>query len=496
MGIDIFVSGNSNLERLIQTIIQLESRPRVALEDRKTALSTRNTVLSDLDSKLSALHSLARRLTDPITDYFAAKAAATSDSNIFTASADSTAFVGSHDINIERLASSDTRVSKQYTASGTDLRTFFDANGSQTIQIEVAHPTDEDSANRVSISVDINPTGATNEAILKEIASAINDAMAAKVTDENIDADERMSATVVTEVSGTSRLQFKSGQSGFTYRLSFTDSANSLLSALEISNTVQAAGTAGGYITAIGTSAEDSTLNAKLVVDGLTFYRDSNNINDIITGTSLTLKNVTTSNETLKISVNSESVRNEVEGFLNAYNDVVTYLKSKSSVDAQTQTRAPLAGDTTYTYLRTGLRSLLSEQVTGLAAGATSYLFEIGITANSDGTFKISDTQKFDNAVAAGSATIANLFKSTDGIANKIQTFLEDFVKVGGILDDSRDGISDQIKSLEQQISRFDARLLQREEQLRLQFAKMQEASLILGRQSAAFNSLASAFGY
>jgi flagellar hook-associated protein 2 len=301
---------------------------------------------------------------------------------------------------------------------------------------------------------------------------------------------------VVTEVTGKTRLQFKSGQSGFGYRLTFGDSANALLANLEISNNVQAAGTAGGYITAIGTSAEDSALNSKLTVDGLTFYRDSNNIDDIITGTSLTLKNLTTTNETLKISLDSESVRNEVDGFLKSYNDAVTFLRNKSKVDPETKTRGALAGDTTYTYLRTGMRSLFSEQVSGLAVGMPSYLFEIGITAKDDGTLSISDSEKFDNAVEAGSAHIANLFKSSSGIAHKVQTFLEDFVKVGGILDHSRDGLSDQLKSVEQRLTRFDARMAQREEQLRLQFAKMQEASQLLARQSAAFNSLASAFGY
>ena len=57
-----------------------------------------------------------------------------------------------------------------------------------------------------------------------------------------------------------------------------TDSANSLLSTLEISNSVQSSGTSGGYITDVGTSASDSLLNSKLLVDGLTFYRDSNTI--------------------------------------------------------------------------------------------------------------------------------------------------------------------------------------------------------------------------
>ncbi|MFQ5676389.1 MAG: flagellar cap protein FliD N-terminal domain-containing protein, partial [bacterium] len=132
MGADIFVQGNPGIEQLIATTLQLESQPRIALEDKKALLNTRNTVLSDLDSKLSALNSAAKRLTDPLTNYFAAKNVASSDADLLTALADSSAIAGSHDVTIQRLASSDTRVSKQYTSAGTSLVSFFSTNGSQT----------------------------------------------------------------------------------------------------------------------------------------------------------------------------------------------------------------------------------------------------------------------------------------------------------------------------------------------------------------------------
>ncbi|MFQ5770255.1 MAG: flagellar cap protein FliD N-terminal domain-containing protein, partial [bacterium] len=214
MGVDLFVSGNSSIDRYIQTIIQLESRPRQNLENTKTVLNRRSAVLTDLDSKLSALNSLAERLTDPLTNYFATKTTSTSDSDILTATADSTALAGSHDVTITRLASADTRVSKQYTKTATELNTFFTTNGSQTFQIDVAHPTDADSSNRETISVTINSSGATNDDVLDDIALAVNNAMSVAVTAETIDADEKVTASVVHEQDGTSRLIFKSGQSG------------------------------------------------------------------------------------------------------------------------------------------------------------------------------------------------------------------------------------------------------------------------------------------
>ena len=495
MGIDIFVNSSSSLDRLINTIIALEARPRDALEDKKNELNERSSILSDLDSKLSTLNSLAERLTDPITDYFAAKTASSSDTDIFTASATSSALVGSHDITIQRLAATDTRVSKQYTDTGTDLRSFFDTNGSQTFQIEVAHPTSSDSNNRVNISVTVNPTSTNNDDILDEIALAVNNAMSSAVTAGTIDADEKVTASVVSEESGKSRLIFRSGQSGYTYRLDFTDSTNSLLSTLEISNNVQSSGTSGGYITPIGTSASNSQLNAELQVDGLTFYRDSNTISDILTGVTITLKNVTTTTETLQIAADISAVKKEVEDFLNAYNDVLAFLHSNTTVDADTQVRGPLASDSTFRGLRTTLRSIMTGQVTSVQSGNPDYLFEIGITAADDGTLTLTDEDAFESALAKGSNAISDLFNSANGIATQINSLVEDYIKVGGIIDESQDSITDRIESLDNRIARVDERLQKREDQLRTQFAKMQEIVTVLQRQQFTLQNMFSLIG-
>jgi flagellar hook-associated protein 2 len=492
MGLDIFAAGNSSIDRLIETILQLEARPRFILEDKKDQLESRRTVLSELDSRLSKLESVSERLTDSLTDYFAAKNASSSDEDKFSIAAGSDAIAGTHDVTISRLASSDTRVSKQYTGTGTDLKTFFDTNGSQTFQIEIAHPTDDDSSNRETIEVTVNQTGSDDDSIMDEIALAINDAMDSAVTAETIDSDEKLSASVVHEEDGTSRLVFRSGQPGYTYRMDMTDSTNSLLSTMEISAAVASSGTSGGYITAVGTSASDSSLNAQLLVDGLTFYRDANSITDLLDGVTMTIKDVTETTESFQVTEDVEAVKTEVEEFLNAYNSVIRFLREKSKVDAETGDRGALAGESTYSFLRSNLRSLFTSTISSVESGNPQNLFEIGITSSSDGTLSISDADEFETILATGSSKISDLFNTTTGVATQVATFIEDFVKTGGIIDDSGDAISERIKSLDSQMARFDDRLGRREAQLRQQFAKMQETSLLLGRQQSTFASIAS----
>lgn len=493
MGIDIFTGGNQSLEALIQTTLNIEAQPRFAFEDKKELFQARQTVLSEIDSQLSSLNSLAERLTDALTDYFAAKTVSTSDDDIFSATAEAGALAASHDVSIDRLASSDSRVSKQYTSTGTDLVTFFSTNGSQTFDLEIAHPTTADSGNRETISVTVNPSGTTDDDIMDEIALAVNNAMSTAVTAETIDADEKLTASVVHEEDGTSRMIFKSGQSGYTYRMVQTDSANSLLAELEINSASQTSGTSGGYITLVGTSDSTSELNSKLDIDGLTFYRDSNTINDILDDVTINAKDITTSTESMQVSVDTETVKEEIQAMLDAYNKVILYIKEKSSVDPETSARGPLAGDSTYSFVRFSLRNIFTGNISGADTGNPEHLFEVGITAANDGTLSFTDDEKFENALAAGSSQVSDLFNnSTDGIANQVEDFLENFVKTGGIIDDSKTSITDRIKSIDSRIERFDERLAQREVQLRKQFARMQEVSTLLGGQSAAFSSLQS----
>jgi flagellar hook-associated protein 2 len=346
----------------------------------------------------------------------------------------------------------------------------------------------------VNIDVTVDAVGTDNDAILDEIVTAINEAMSAAVAAETIDADEKISASVAHEESGTSRLVFKSVSSGFTHRMDMVDSGAGLLTAMDINSAVQSAGTAGGFITDVGTTASDSQLNAQLLVDGLTFYRDSNTMNDVLDGVTLTVKDVTETTEALKVAIDSETVKAKINDYLNAYNDVLTYLRAKTTVDPVLKVRGELAGESTYTFLRSNIRGMMTAKVEGVSSGNPEYLFDIGIKANTDGTLTLSDDEKFEAALANGSATISDLFNSADGVANRLKDFLDDYIKVGGILDDSQDSIADRIKSIDGRVERFDARLAKREFQLRQQFAKMQETAQLLSGQQASFASLVGIF--
>jgi len=469
--------------------MRFESRPRDELVKKQGGLNDRKDILSDLDSKLTSLQTKAERLTDPITDYFALHNASSSDPDLFTVSAGAAAELGNHSLTVERLAVSDTRVSKQYTDSSSSFGAYV---ADQTFSIGVGHPTDLDATNRESVSVTVAAadfTG-TDDSVLLAVADAINTAMSNAVLAETIDSDEVVNASVVTEEMGKSRLVLRSAQSGYTYRMDFTDSADSLLADLEVSAAVASSGTAGGYITAVGTGATDSSLNAKFNLDGLTFYRDSNNVTDALSGVNFKLLGTFATTETLTVTADTAGVKEEVQGYLDAYNEALKYLKEQTQINPTSYERGPLADDITYGNILYDLRSYSVSTVSGVTNSDYSKLFNIGIEADDDGYLSIADTDKFEAAVEANSTYVAEIFNASDGIATQLASYLENYVKVGGTIDGSKSNVDDQLTSLSDRMDLMDDILARRESQLRAEFTSLQETMYRLSSQQSFLGSV------
>ena len=361
----IFDSRDS-INYLVSQYIKLESRPRDRIIESREKLNQKQQVLTALDSKLSALNSSAERMTDEITDYFSLKKATSSSEEDLLATAGSNGALGTHSITVERLASSDTRVSTQFTDSDTS---FSGITSDQTFTLTVgSYYTDGNSSSdtyqesvyqriNIDVTVEASVFSQANDNVLADIASAITNAMGEALTtavDYDGDGDEDefilnnidiVNADVVTEEDGVSRLILRSASSGYSYRMDFTDSSDELLTALDINSSSVSSGSSGGYITSVGSSVADSELNSKFEVNGLTFYRDSNNITDALTGVTLDLLNTFTTPQTVTVSADVDGVKKEVQDFLDAFNGAIDYLRENAEMNPATKERGVLSDD-------------------------------------------------------------------------------------------------------------------------------------------------------
>ncbi|NNF59056.1 MAG: flagellar filament capping protein FliD [Rhodothermaceae bacterium] len=229
-------NANDPYELLIAQIIQIERQPQFALQGKRSEQTIFKAVLSDFDSTLSALDASLGRLTDVLANPFGALTANVPEGAGFGVVASDSAAPGPHTLQVERLATADSRLSQQFAQDGSTLRSFFDTNGAQTFTVEVASPTEEDPDARVGIEVTVDPSGDTDAEILDEISTAIDEAMDVAADEGTIQRGDMVSASIVNETSDTARLSLRSGDTGFGNRLSFTDSASGLLGLLQVNS--------------------------------------------------------------------------------------------------------------------------------------------------------------------------------------------------------------------------------------------------------------------
>ena len=477
---DVFRAGDP-YEQLIQNIIQVESQPRFRLEDELFGQEQRKSVLSDLDSKLSALDTLLDRLVDPLSHPFNGRSANLSDSTAFTVQSNDDAAYGSHVMQVDRLATVDTRISDQFTASASTIGT-----GTKNFTISVASPTEADEANRESIAVSVDITATTDEEALDEIAAAINAAMLDAYNDGTIESLERANASVVKETSDSARLSLRSGQTGYNNRIEFSADPDGLLASLGISNAALAAGTTGGQVKNVGTSEDTSDLSSQIQLDGLTIYRDSNQITDALDGLTLTLKEANAKSYEFSVTPDSSGIEDEVNDFIEKYNDILAYIKSKSNVDGESGIRGILAGDSSFTTLRLNMRENLITKVDGQPADGPSQITDLGIELQSDGRLKLDDAETLLQVVEQDPDAVRDLFGGDDGIGTRLINSMEDFLGFKGIIFERKSNIDTRISNLNERIARVDDQLARREESLRSEFARLQEAiQLFQGQQAS-----------
>ncbi|MFB3131947.1 MAG: flagellar filament capping protein FliD, partial [Rhodothermales bacterium] len=239
----------------------------------------------------------------------------------------------------------------------------------------------------------------------------------------------------------------------------------------------------------VGTSETDSALNSKFILDGLTLYRSTNAVSDALEGITLSLTQTTTTAADFTVEPDEEGIETEVKDFIEKYNDVLAYISGKAKVDAGTGTRGDFAGDSTITGLRFGMRNDMAFQVTGQPSGAPSYLTDLGIEINDDGTLELTDSDTLIAAVRSDAGSVKSLFDGNDGIATRLTTRLDRFLGIDGIIDVRQDALDDRINRLDDQISRWDGLMAIRENQLREQFARLQQVIAAFQGQQQMLNS-------
>ncbi len=452
---------SADISNLAAALLANQRAPLDALNTQRSQLNQKSSVLTTLKTRLSALKAEADGMAQiGALSSFTAKAASSSNETILTASATTSAANSTVAVTVQQLAKRATHVSDRYTDTGTTIA----GAGAGTFNFSI---TIAGTAYNASVTI---TAGDSDKTVLDNVAAAINTAVGSKG-----------SAVRVAPNTGTSRLSVASADTGSANKLVFTDT-DGLLARIGVvhGSPTAATDTTGGYVY---DDLGNHELDATLVVDGLTYYRDSNTVTDLITGVTLNLKATSASPVTVKIQPDADQAVNKLKSFIAKYNDAVDYVNQQTAIDGQAHTRGPLAGDSAFSRLRVELRLRATGVVASQGPGLPNSLAALGIRAGADGKLSITDETKLRNTFAANPASVQSLFNASDGVATTLEAYVDGFTKSTGSINSSQSSITSRISTLNAQIDRMQDTLDKKQRSLEDQLARQQAMLDNLGRQ-------------
>jgi flagellar hook-associated protein 2 len=160
---------------------------------------------------------------------------------------------------------------------------------------------------------------------------------------------------------------------------------------------------------------------------------------------------------TLNVSPDTTAAATAVGAFVTALNGAVSAIQTLTSYDPSSQNAGPLNGDPTLESFQNQLQSILG-QITRGGASTIGSLADIGITANTDGTYAL-DTTKLGNALSGNLSGVTGLLSGTNGLATQLDTLVGGYTNTGGILDNINQGLETQLKTVSQQQDQLNAQL-------------------------------------
>lgn len=395
------VASGINWGDTVKAMMELEKKPMVNLQDRVERYNGILNNWSTIEGKLGALTDAADAINT--ADKLFTNATTTSDDTIVTATADSNAIAGSHQILVNQLATNHILVHQ--TGWADDKLTPVNNSGiDQTFSYSYG-------GEAQSITV---PSGTT----LTNLVRLIN----------NDSDNPGVTASIINDGSGGSNayhLVLSGNESG---------SENEIIILDTLANPTDL-GTGAEFDFAAWSSTQDAQ-NAQIRVDGFPdpdwgwptpwIESSSNDVKDIIPGVTLHLANVSADNKVtvIKTSLDKAEAEDRVQKLLTAFNDVVTTINGMTRWDAASKTAGPLANDSLAKQLKDQLVSVIASELPGTnESDRYRSLGEVGISLTSGNKLSL-DITKFEKALDADSAAVGRLLTfdavSSDGFVSVI----------------------------------------------------------------------------
>jgi flagellar hook-associated protein 2 len=426
---------------IVSQLVELKRAPIYRLQTQKKGFQNQISALGTLKSKLIALQDAAKTL-DTANEFSSLKSTS-SDEDYLTVKAGSDAAPGSYDIKVLSLAQTQKDVSQGYDSLSDSVGTgilSFTVDGATT---------------------DLNLVGYTS---LESLAQLIND---------NVDG---MSASIINDGSETG-----------AYRLVLSGEEAGSAGAF----TVDASGVSGG-VTPIFTNQQAAS-DASLEIDGIPVTATSNNADDIISGLTLNLNAISVDAENnldktirVDVGIDTEGVAEKVSSFVDAYNDLFSYIQEQS------KTEGDLRSNPTLRAVASRIENIFSTSLEGGLGDITNFA-QIGITRSSGDRQLTFKQDEFIEALEDDFSSVRDLFIEREGNLGKtylIDTAIENMTdSIDGLFKISTDALNKKIDYTDQGIERYERSVEAYQTTLERKFTAME---MMVSQLQAQGNYLAS----
>ena len=443
---------------IVEQLMTVENKP---LDKIKSQIEQKKLVISDLGtikSKVATLQDALTFLQTPTT--FNNSLASSSDATIVSATASNGAVKANHSVTVTSLATA-TRNTVTGYASSTASATVDATNG---FAITVAGTTYNTNGNK-TVSGVVTANAVTVLGASPSITDLKNWINGLGVN---------VSASVV-ETTGSSNwaLMIQGTQTGTTNAVSYT-------------------GLTGVPATLTDTSVTTAA-NASFVVNGTTFSRASNAVNDVIDGLTLSLNKASATAQTISVGKGTDVSNDAINTLIKAYNDVMSTHKSMTANTANSDKPGNFANSPSTLSFINQIKDSFAKGISYTTNGTlkTMSLSTLGIDLQLDGTAKF-NSASFATASAAGLRDTLALGVTMGYVSStsNLNTFLTAQIKTGGALSSQINSETTAVQDLTKRKDNLQIRLNSIKNNLVSQYSSL---NALLYQLSSTSNSLTSA---
>lgn len=454
ISVDGIVSGIDTTS-IVDKLVAAANIPKNVMSDHLAELNKKKEAYAGLSSRMDDLKTALEKM-DTIGE-IAAATGTSADDTIVGVSTSGAAVKGRYAITVTQLASSTTQVS-----DGVADKDAIGSIATGTMSITVGTTT-------TAVTID-----ATNSN-LADLATSINAAV----------------ADVTAYVMDT-------GDPIAPYRLVVVGNKTGAANAVTVDTSAMdpATGT-------VPTFAETTTAaDAQLTVNGVAVTSEDNEVDTVVSGVTFNLNDVTTTAPVnITVAADTDTMVATFQAFADAYNAVMSQIRTNRAFDSDKGIKGPFVGEGAVSSIMAKLQGVLSKQyTTGTALHA---LGGAGFATQQNGDIEL-DVDDLKAALAAHPDDVFELFTDAkNGFGAGLTSYIDSVISEDkqvlpngnsehfGVIALRNDALDAAVSDLEDDIAKFEDRMIKYEARLRTQFTAMEVA---LGQLQASGSQLSAFF--